>query len=318
MSSILDALRKLEQEKVDVNRPIDVEYTEDIAERDLIGGAVVAGGPARLRGVWLGVGIAVGVLALVAGSAGGAILWMRSHGTLEVGASTPSAPVIQAASVMPVTSPVPDTAPAPPAAAASEPETSAVAEPSSLTVPAPTPSVNSAIDTAMAPVPFVPETSPRSAAAYTTVQERPAAPVRREPKEPSNARITPTIKPPDVKPQIEVRDLAPGTATYEPVEVASTPLPDVPVERLLAPSGATAAAPSNVVTPAPAEERAKIKVNMPRPANKTRPYDSAIINMQAVFLNEIIPGTNSRLVKVREDGVEVVNETTGQRHYIPL
>lgn len=315
MSSILDALRKLEQEKVDVNRPIDVEYTEDIAERDLIGGAVLAGGPSGLRGVWLGVGIAVGVLALVAGSAGGAILWMRSHGTLEVGASTPSAPPIQTASVMPVTSPVPDPAPA---AAASEPETSAVAEPPSPPVPAPTSTVNSAMDTAMAPVPFVPETSPRSAAAYTTVQERPAAPVRREPKEPSNARVTPTVKPPDVKPQIEVQDLTPGSATYEPVEVASTPLPDVPVERLLAPSGAPAAAPSSVVTPAPAEERAKIKVNMPRPANKTRPYDSAIINMQAVFLNEIIPGTNSRLVKVREDGVEVLNETTGQRHYIPL
>ena len=43
MSSILDALRKLEQEKVDVTGPIEVEYNEDVAERDLIGGSVRAG-----------------------------------------------------------------------------------------------------------------------------------------------------------------------------------------------------------------------------------------------------------------------------------
>jgi hypothetical protein len=59
-----------------------------------------------------------------------------------------------------------------------------------------------------------------------------------------------------------------------------------------------------------------IKVNMTRPASKTRPYASAIINLQPVQVGERIPGSRAILIGVETRAIGIEIEGGSERYHI--
>lgn len=316
MSSILDALRKLEQEKVEITHPEPVEMSEDIAERDLIGGTVGGRGMTLHLppSVLLVAGLVVGLL-LAAGSVGGTMLWMRATAS----AQEPS-PAVQVASVIP----------AAPLLAENELET-VPAEPQPPTEPV---ALVTAVDTDDTPVeePTPAKVEPAPAKPTPTREReerveratprpraekpRPAPePVKIEPEpEPYAVAQAPSFEP---EPYTTVSAQSPEPAfSDEPVFAESEPLVRSIEPAAPQASGAMQAGARSTALPPTPEDRQRIKLNMPRPASKQRPYASAIINLQPVFINDEIPGTNARLVGVTESGIEYINQDTGARHYM--
>jgi hypothetical protein len=343
MSSILDALRKVEREKAETAQPIEMDFDEDAAERDLIGGTDARGHMVlRLSPLALMASGGVVVLLVVA-TAGIAWIWMH-------GSSAPQAPVAVASytpppapkAVEPAPAPQP---PAPPVVAPEEkkPEPEIVAKALSPEPVRPEPVAKEEPPAPPAPKEVreekpVKEPEPLAKAVKEKQELEPEKPVAKEPKPEEAAAKTPEPKPEAVGKKPEPKPEPVVVAKQEPApqplpEVAKAPavepkqptigeplksLPPAPVVTAAAP--APAADPNDVssLLPPTEEDRRTIKVNMPRPANKRNPYDSAIINLQPVFLNELIPNTNAKLVGVRPDGVIVMKQDTGTRHFIPF
>jgi hypothetical protein len=59
-----------------------------------------------------------------------------------------------------------------------------------------------------------------------------------------------------------------------------------------------------------------VRVNMVRPANRARPYASAIINLQPVQVGEKIPGSDAILIGVESRAIGIEIEGTGERFHI--
>ena len=60
----------------------------------------------------------------------------------------------------------------------------------------------------------------------------------------------------------------------------------------------------------------EIRINMVRPANKTRPYASAIINLQTVQVGEKIPDSRATLIGVEQRAIGVEIEGSGERYQV--
>ncbi len=60
-----------------------------------------------------------------------------------------------------------------------------------------------------------------------------------------------------------------------------------------------------------------IQLNMLNPAGPTRPLGNAFINLEKVFVGEFLPGSNAKLVDVASHGIAIEIQSTGQRYYIP-
>lgn len=60
-----------------------------------------------------------------------------------------------------------------------------------------------------------------------------------------------------------------------------------------------------------------IQLNMLNPAGPTRPLGNAFINLEKVFVGEFLPGSNAKLVDVTSHGIAIEIQSTGQRYYIP-
>ncbi|MBX3180435.1 MAG: hypothetical protein KF886_24055 [Candidatus Hydrogenedentes bacterium] len=60
-----------------------------------------------------------------------------------------------------------------------------------------------------------------------------------------------------------------------------------------------------------------LKFNMLNEANAQRPMGSAVINLEKIFIGETLPGTNAKLIDVRNHGIAVEIQSTRQQYYIP-
>ena len=63
---------------------------------------------------------------------------------------------------------------------------------------------------------------------------------------------------------------------------------------------------------------ANVKVNMPRPATKSRPYASAVIDLRPVLVGERIPKTSARLIGVTNRGIAIEIIETGDKYQISM
>ena len=60
-----------------------------------------------------------------------------------------------------------------------------------------------------------------------------------------------------------------------------------------------------------------LRVNMLQPANKKRPHASAIISLNQVFVGEVIPRTNAKLIAIDDlRGVVIEMQDTRERFYV--
>ena len=62
-----------------------------------------------------------------------------------------------------------------------------------------------------------------------------------------------------------------------------------------------------------------LQINMLKPAAKNRPHASAIINLNPVYIGEIIPRTNVRLLALDGlQGIAIEVQGSGERFYVPF
>ncbi|MDX9972004.1 MAG: hypothetical protein RBU21_03330 [FCB group bacterium] len=360
MSSILDALRKVEREKAEVTQAVDADFDEAAAERDLIGGTDGRGHMVLHLPPWVLMAFGGAFVLTVVVTAGVAWLYLRGPEATPPVAMVATAPA-------PVAVPAPKPEPPKPAVAATVP---VVKEPEQEIVvakaPTPKPVVELVTPEPPKPEPMrmeeqVPEPAPPVAeetpvpepqkgtktiakaveereAAQPQEEEKPAEEVKPKPEEPeadkpAEAKVEePRPEEPKAEPAPEPVQVAKAEEMPAPLPemkeppvvlqptigepLKSAPRPAEPIESAV--PAETEKAGEGAVLPPSEEDRRLIKLNMPRPANKRNPYASAIINLQPVFLNEMIPGTTAKLISVEEKGVIILKQDTGTRHFIPF
>lgn len=323
MSSILDALKKLETDKAASKRSSGRAFETLPPEQQLTGKKPQARSTRPL--VLIGAG-ALGAVLLVTLSVGVSLFVVR--GADRVG------PVASVAVL-----PAPDLVPAP---VAPEQVETPVVTPSAVTeekpkiadsAPAvePTPPVQ--------PVEPKPELTPPVPPPAEKNVEKPAVAVEIRPAE--AAAVNPEAKPePEVvaevkapsepEPLVKPEDKA---VTEEKPATAKEPKPEPVVEPLvLAKTTApTVVAPQPRVQPGPIDVKMlpplrnsdkplygleNVQLNMLRPASKNRPYASAIINLQPVEIGEVISGSIAILIAVEKDAVAIEIQDSGERFQV--
>lgn len=323
MSSILDALKKLEEEKAARKaeseganafapetppEPVLGESTRPQRQREevrltpktlLIGAAVMS-----LLLVLVSVSVS---MALVRGSAPSQVVNAPSGGVAALAANSAVAPGPPAAAPAAIPAPAPGsfaeatpaapvhaTAPAP-AAAAPEAEAPKLAEPK-VAEPKAEPKV---------PEPKAARPAPekmRVAKTETALPEQPSAPAPKpKPKAPEPAPA------PESEPEPEpARKPAP-----EP-EVTSIEAKDV------APVGNLKELPVLRTSDRISYGLENMRVNFLREATPSRPTAMAVINLNKIHIGEVIPNTKARLIAVERGGIGIEMADTGKRFYVPL
>ena len=170
------------------------------------------------------------------------------------------------------------------------------------------------VKAAAEPVETKPATDP-VAEAKAASEPKPAAEPKPEPE--SVAEVKPAAEP---KAAPVAMPAVPAEPTPPPVVVArATPAPSpVPVAP---PRLARGPVNVNVLPPLRNSDKALyglegVQLNMLRPASKNRPYASAIINLQPVEIGEVIPGSSAVLIAVEMDAVAIEIQDTGERFQI--
>lgn len=334
MSSILDALKKLEAEKVEARQREADRTSDHVEERELVGRHIVRPRNAvRITPAVVALGFLVIAALLVGTSVGVSMLLVsRSNETtvpevaVNVAPTTlvqpppavaPPEPVAVAPSQPPATEPaVRNSTPKaenPESAPPAKPETT-VAEPAPSTPPPP----DAAVPEIKEPAPKVETPEPVAPVAP------PVAVAARAPETP-----TPVDRPqPETQaPEPKVRNASnpwegPMMRTAPP---ARTSVPEARHEPEV-PVAAPAALDIEALAKHPLRETDKrrlglvgLQINMLQPVNKKRPVASAIINLNTVYVGEIVPRTTAKLVAV--DGVKgIIIEMldTKERFYVPF
>ncbi|NLN92578.1 MAG: hypothetical protein GX130_04605 [Candidatus Hydrogenedens sp.] len=321
MSSILDALNKLEQEKA-AKQSQPGEYTPTLSPEEaalaLIGESSTPK-DARRKSLWLAV-----VLALF----GGFVLAMLPLGYIVLTQRGGEKP-LEVASValgeeqryqVPVS--IPAEEPAPPA---QEIERAPVVTPP----PAPEPEkVRPAVvppQKKETPVETVPESIPLPDRfpMEDTVPEPPVEISELPPVSPvesavvTSVPVVPASTPEPVVPQ----PAEPVVPPADPIVIAQTPeeIPSSAGSALPgAPSARTRSGAVNVenLPRLSSQERSRlgldgIRLNVLRPADKDQPDALAIINLKKVYVGETIPGTRARLIGVVSSGIGIEIESDG-------
>jgi hypothetical protein len=305
MSSILDALRKLEAERA-ANRQAEQqprEFRAETAEAELTGNTGGHGWSGRHASpVLLVVGGLLVAVVLVTVSVSASIAVMNAR--TPVG-GTPSE--VHIAANPPLDPPQTEAAAATAPAAAAEvqspaPEASAVVEPAPEDVappvpePAPEPVQAASPPVQVAQAGIVPPVSTTAAPAPPVVSlppAQPAPPPVVEPEAPATATRTPT-QPERAAPRPSPPP--PPSVPFKPEKLDVQSLP------LLRPSER------------PRYGLEGVRMNMLRDISDTRPYGQAIINLDRVMVGDMIPNTDVRLIAIDERNNSIAIETsTGGR-----
>lgn len=282
MSSILEALKKLEAEKnaqqIAVETP-EPAYTSNQMAQNLLGNYSDPS-PATRR-------LSPALLVL-----GGSLF------TMLFIAITVSIAVMVLGNVQ-----------APPAAVATAPGASSSAEPASNVVEQPAmvaalvPEAQSAQEHPAIDTPPASEKAPQESTSAAVVPKaspkpRPAPEPAAEPYENSVVTPVPVVTEARYEPYI------PKPAASK--ERASAPVPDdIRTLPMLTRS-----------------ERSQYRldaltINMLNEASATRPLGNALINLEKIFIGETLPGSNATLIDVKSHGIAIEIMSTGQRYYIP-
>lgn len=342
MSSILDALKKLEEEKAARQTTAQAAPAPDeaVSSAELIEGlnqskSQPAEGIHLSPKLLLGGGITLVVL-LIGVSTIVSLAVVRSntvsHATEpQVAAVAPPAPAENAAPAMSVTpAPTVAEAPAPVNDAAPVEEANGTApepEAPAPRVESPTPAapVNAAppkVDAAPPVKAAAPETPPT----VTTTPEAPlqvaavaptpeAAPAPAAPA-PAPEAVAEPMPSPTPAPEPEAAPVAEVAAT-----APATPTPEVAAVSVEAPPARTDPGPVNLreLPMLRNAERVQygledLRLNMIREATPQRPEAMAIINLNKVYVGEMVPSTGARLIAVERHGVGI--EVGGKRFYL--
>jgi hypothetical protein len=334
MSSILDALNKLEQEKAQTTRESEHADTDPISiANDLVGRSVLRD-RMTLRVTPAALMVAVGVLAagLIVVTFSAAILVTRTPrdagGVAEISAAAPALAV-------PVTIETPAPAQAPPAIAIPASATAAPAAPPSDIKPADTTAPRETALVKIADLAPAPEATPIPVvdAPKAAVPQPDAAPPAAAPKErPAAAAATPESEP-GLK--------APSAASTPPTRVAAKATPDVSAAPRESP-GAPTRPPRNanvrldqlpVLTPVDQLHFGfvRIRVNMVKPSGETNPQGSAIltlseasdggepvVNRMKIYEGQRLLQSTLRLFKVEADRVGIEDARSGEQYQLPI
>lgn len=315
MSSILDALKKVEQEKAEANGAEEKPFSHETAEQDLLGDRPTrAGTLSRLSPVFIAVAGIVLVGVVVAVSVSVAILLTRPAASPTQVAQQTLAPAIQPAVPL-VSHPAPQPQP-----------TASPTEP--VTPPAPTPQPAPQVVVAAVPPPApqspAPPAAPPAPAPVTTLSpqtpqqplEVPAIAKSEEPL-PETTGVRTKVAKRTEKPKPGVMRLGEAPVQSVPPEGASEPSAEPKATPARAPI------PVDLLTLPVLKESDKerlglgdIRINMVRPANRAHPYASAIINLQPVHIGEHIPDTAAVLIGVDTRAVAIEIRSSGERFHI--
>ncbi|MBM3289072.1 MAG: hypothetical protein FJY92_02880 [Candidatus Hydrogenedentes bacterium] len=282
MSSILDALRKLEQEKTVREREagpspgvrelaLEPDYDDD--DR----------GPAtsRVRTAFFVFGGAVVVAGIGAGLVAASTMVLRRD-----------TPVQQAAANTQIQQPATATGPSNPASGAASAQTTTVK-----------PVQVASLDRQPAPAPAKPAPAPPKQIAL----KKPDAPAAKPAPQPAPVKPEPAPPAAGTSPAI-----VPTSDTASPVANPATPATTDPAP----------ATPEQNIDKLPIlSEAVRVRLGLPALQinivgipNNRNPRASALINMQKVYVGENIPGTSARLIDVNLRGVAV--DVNGQRYFL--
>lgn len=295
MSSILDALKKLEEEKARQQ-----SNSLGPGEMDLLRSPTQHGQVKANTKLFIGLGLGALLLVIISVSVSVALMRQGAPNTPNVVASvtpTPPAtpttnavdttneekaleeqapktpteePVVVASEAEPAPiAPAPTSAPAPAAPAEEAPVQLAQA------TPKPTPVVSEPVQPAPAPTPVV--EAPKPAPTPLIAQERPVTVRKPEP---------PRYTAPEPKPR----------RSFGPVDMDALPMMNhADRDRM----GLT-----------------ELKINLLRPPGERRPIGLAILNLDKVYVGDKIPGSSARLVGVNIHGIAVESTTSGAQYFI--
>ncbi len=380
MSSILDALRKLEAEKAEASRAENAPFEPESAKYELVGKSGRRGRmPFRASPVFvisgaiilasIVIGVSIGLTLMLTRSQGVPLEQVARAAAPNLQTETPAKPAgppraesahtavkvpprqVPAEPVIQEPKAKPNPAPKPVAKAALAPEPAP--EPVAKAAPAPEPAPEPVAKAAPAPEPApepvakaapAPEPAPEPVAKAEPAPEPEPAPVAKaEPAPepvPEPAKAVPAPEPAaKVAAQTE-KAVSPAEVKKEELPALARPLQQVakleppvtptPSERAVSrPEKKEADVPKKQSRPLDlmslpvlrASDKAQyglegVRVNMVRPASKTRTYASAIINLEPVQVGEKIPGSDAILIGVESRSIGIEIEGTGERFQI--
>lgn len=340
MSSILDALKKLEAEKTEARQREADRSSDDVAERELVGRHIVRPrNTVRVTPAAVVLGFLVFAALLVGTSVGVSMLLVsRSNEAaprdVALNVAPQPTPVKEAQAVHVTESPpVPEPAPGTPTQTGS-PQPEVQSQTPKIQRPGPPPAVKPEA-AAADPVPSTPsptdspqpEIQSQLAKAQDPEPPPPAKPEATIPK-PAPAAPSSTEGPRPVQnPESKSQD--PDQSWQGPMMKTVSPARTSPPEAKREPVASGPAPPAldiEALAKRPLRETDKrrlglvgLQINMLQPVNKKRPLASAIINLNTVYVGEIVPRTTAKLIAV--DGIKgIVLEMldTKERFYVPF
>ena len=367
MSSILNALRKLEAEKAEASRAENAPFEPESAKYELVGKSghrgrtpfraspvLVILGAIILASIVIGVSIALTLM--LTRPRGGALEQVARVAAPSVQTETPvkaavppraepahtavkaPSPPVPAESV--IQEPKVKSSPAPKPVAKAEPAPEPVPEPVAKAEPAPEPAPEPVAKAAPAPEPApepvakaasAPEAAPEPVAkaepAPEPVAKAAPAPVPApEPAAKVAAQTEKAVPPAEVKKEERP---APARPLQQVAKLEPPVTPATSQEAVSRPEKKEADVPKKQARPLDlmslpvlrASDKAQygledVRVNMVRPASKTRTYASAIINLEPVQVGEKIPGSDAILIGVESRSIGIEIEGTGERFQI--
>jgi len=350
MSSILDALKKLEAEKAEANKP--PEIIDGDAGDELIGrSALRSRMTIKISPTMIAVAVGVFVLFSMAASVGISMMLLRpaNEPVVAQAAVAPvpvAAPVVEPQPVSAPVTPAPVVEPQPVAASVTPPPAPVPAPVKAATVAPTPPEPPKAVPVEVAkksePEPQQqPKPAPAPKAVEETKEKSAPAPIKNDDVKPAEKPVAekapeeePVSKEP-AEPVVLAKAEKPVKATKpekaEPVELpektaAKTAKAEKPAApESPAPKEAASALPESIFR-LPVLRRSEaenygldgIQINMVRPPDKMRPYGSAIINLETVHTGEKIPGTDAVLIAVEKKGIAIEIEGSKDRYHIPF
>ncbi|MBI4558027.1 MAG: hypothetical protein HY706_10640 [Candidatus Hydrogenedentes bacterium] len=353
MSSILDALKKLEDDKADAVRPEDLELDREVAERDLTGYTAAARrttdkvtplAAAVVASLITAALLLIAVLGILAMRRGESQTADTPQVSLPTGATSTSTPAMAARTVtkeipLDVTTLNAERASVP-MTKSSTTETKEVGThqefPASDAPAAPSPVTTTGFEPAATP-PANPRTTPEAPPTRMAEANPDRTVVARAPTINSTDNPQSTVRSPQSRDAME--------APKSPSEDRTSSLTDGPLPGHSGRRSPTPAFPAAPGLPERTEQNSSpkaaarnvdlhalpeladpdrvrlglegLQLNMPRMRNQYRPYDSAIINFRTVRVGQTIPGTSAILIAVDLTGIGIEIETTGEQFYLP-